>query len=275
MIHTPVVSIIIPVYNTEDYLRQCIDSVLAQTYVDYELILVDDGSTDGSGAICDEYDGNYSGISVVHQQNAGLPAARKVGIAHAHGDYILFVDADDWVDANHVESLVTVAEREQAEVVVCGFVHEYPQKQVVFTNRPVSSNGKGVILESLNNTLHAGVVFKLIRRTLFTDYDIKYPKYNFFEDMYLSTEILLHARKIVSTGLTTYHYRFHQSSETYGGNMTFRIRKYREFRQNMQELFDERALWDDKQMSKALKRRINKERLELLKFPLRRLWRSI
>lgn len=269
------VSVIIPVYNTEDYLRPCVDSVLAQTYTDYELILVDDGSTDGSGGICDEYVKHHSGISVVHQQNAGLPAARKVGIAHAHGDYILFVDADDWVDANHLESLVTVAERGQADVVVCGFVHEYPQKQVIFPNKPVSKDGKGVIIESLNNTLHAGVVFKLIRRNLFTDYDIKYPKYNFFEDMYLSTEILLNARKIVSTGLTTYHYRYQNASETYNGNMAFRFRKYREFRLNMQELFDDKALWDDEQMSKALKRRINKERLELLKFPLRRLWRSI
>lgn len=263
----PIVSVIITVYNVQDYLCQCVDSILAQTFDDYELILVDDGSTDQSGTICDEYDKNHSCVRVVHQRNAGLPAARKVGVEQANGNYVLFIDADDWVDPEHLQSLVTVAERENADVTICGFVFEYPRKQVKCTNKPVSSDGRGIILECLNNTHHAGVVFKLIRRSLFVDSDIKFPKYNFFEDMYLSTEILLLTNHICSTGLTTYHYRYNYSSETHSKSTEFRVNKFNEFILNMKELFDNNSLWDDKEMRSALLRRINKEKLELLILP--------
>lgn len=263
----PVVSIIIPVYNAQDYLRQCIDSILAQTFGDYELILVDDGSTDRSGAICDEYVERDCRIKVVHQQNLGLPSARKVGIDHAKGNYVLFVDADDWVDPNHLESYVIMAERERADVVLGGFVSEYPRKRVKCANIPVSLTAKEIILECLNNTLHAGVVFKLLRKELFENHKINFPKYNYFEDMYFTIEILLLANKIVSTGLTTYHYRFNHSSETHGKNAVFRIKKYNEFILNMQELFDNCMLWDDEDMRTALLCRINKEKLELLELP--------
>ena len=261
------VSVIIPVYNCQVYLCQCIDSILDQTFDEYELILIDDGSEDESGIICDEYGKNHSEIRVIHQKNGGLPAARKVGIDYAHGDYILFVDADDWVDSNHIQSLVTMAERAKADVVLCGFIIEYPQKKVKYINVPSSTMGKGIVLESLNNSLHAGVVFKLIRRAIFLEYDIKFPKYNYFEDMYLSTQILLHSNKIVSTGLTTYHYRYNQSSMTHCRNTDFRITKFKEFILNMQELFDILSLWNDEQTSNALYRRINREKLELLVLP--------
>ena len=264
---TPMVSIIVPVYNAQDYLQQCIDSILAQTIGDYELILVDDGSTDRSGAICDEYDGRDSRIRVVHQQNLGLPSARKVGIENAKGNYVLFVDADDWVDPDHLESFVTLAEREKADVVLGGIVYEYPRKQVKYANIPASLTAKEIILECLDNTLHAGVVFKLLKKELFDNHLISFPKYNFFEDMYLTTEILLLANRIVSTGLTTYHYRYNHSSETHGENTAFRIKKFNEFILNMQEVFDICMLWDDEDMRTALFRRINKEKLELLELP--------
>ena len=92
------VSIIVPVYQVESYLRKCLDSILAQTFTDFELILVDDGSTDRSGQICDEYAEMDERVKVIHQQNRGVAAARNNGIACANGDYLCFVDADDWIE---------------------------------------------------------------------------------------------------------------------------------------------------------------------------------
>lgn len=261
------VSVIIPAYNVECFIEQCVDSILAQSFGDFELILVDDGSMDRTGVICDEYTNKDVRVKVVHQHNAGLPAARKVGVNNAQGDYVLFVDADDWVDPQHIESLVKKAEQEKADVVLCGFIYDYPRKQVRIANNPHSTLGKDIVIECLNNCLHAGIVFKLVRRVLFVDYQIRFPKYNYFEDMYLSTQILLYAIKVSSTGETTYHYRYNHSSETHAKTTAFRIQKFNEFHLNMHELFDICSLWSDKDMRTALYRRINKEKLELLMLP--------
>ena len=99
------VSVIIPVYNVEKYLRLCVDSVLAQTYENLDIILVDDGSKDGSGEICDGFAQRDSRIRVIHQKNAGAGAARNAGIAQAKGDYVVYVDADDTIERNYLELL--------------------------------------------------------------------------------------------------------------------------------------------------------------------------
>ena len=93
----PLVSIIVPVYNVEKYLKRCVDSILAQTFIDYELILVDDGSSDSSDIICDEYAAKFDKIYVIHQKNGGLSAARNAGMSIARGEYFLFCDSDDYV----------------------------------------------------------------------------------------------------------------------------------------------------------------------------------
>ena len=98
MSSTPFLSIIVPIYNAEQYLEECLDSILCQELTDYELILVDDGSTDSSPAICDHYASSHSQVQVLHQQNQGLPGARQAGFAMATGEYIAFVDSDDRVD---------------------------------------------------------------------------------------------------------------------------------------------------------------------------------
>ena len=111
------VSVIIPVYNVETYIRECVDSVLSQTYTDLEIILVDDGSTDSSGLICDEYSKLDSRIVVIHKENGGLSDARNAGLDAVHGDYILFVDSDDWIQPETVSHLVKHMNEEQAEIV--------------------------------------------------------------------------------------------------------------------------------------------------------------
>lgn len=111
------ISIVIPVYNVEKYLAECVDSVLNQTYTDYEIILVDDGATDNSGRMCDDYAGRDSRIRVIHQKNGGLSAARNTGMAAAKGEYIYFLDSDDFLEPSALEHLLATAQREAADVV--------------------------------------------------------------------------------------------------------------------------------------------------------------
>ena len=115
----PKLSVIVPVYNTEKYLRECVDSILAQTFTDFELILVDDGSTDSSGAICDEYAGKDPRIQVIHQKNGGITVARKSGVRAACGEYVTFVDSDDWIDKNMYHTMLT---QEPADIVICNII---------------------------------------------------------------------------------------------------------------------------------------------------------
>jgi len=112
------VSIIVPVYNVEPYLHQCVDSVINQTYQNLEIILVNDGSTDSSGKICDEYAASDKRVSVVHKTNEGLPAARNTGLNHSTGKYIYFLDSDDWIREDAINLLVSLAERTSSDVIL-------------------------------------------------------------------------------------------------------------------------------------------------------------
>lgn len=113
------VSIIIPIYNVSEYLSRCLDSVLSQTLDSIEVLLIDDGSTDGSGKICDEYGEKDERVKVFHLQNGGVSRARNFGISNARGEYIGFVDADDWIENNMYEQMYSSAQQNDAEVVIC------------------------------------------------------------------------------------------------------------------------------------------------------------
>lgn len=118
----PKLSVVIPVYNAEEYLNQCIDSVLGQTFDDFELILVDDGSKDGSGGICDAYAKEDPRVCVVHTKNRGVVAARKTGVDLARGEYIACVDSDDWIDLDFYRSVFEISKGTNADILICSFV---------------------------------------------------------------------------------------------------------------------------------------------------------
>ena len=115
------ISVIVPVYNVEKYLSRCIDSILNQTYKDYEIILIDDGSKDSSGKICDEYAKNHNNISVIHTKNRGLSAARNTGTENSHGEYITFVDSDDLISNSFLSDLYTLIVNNNADISLCNF----------------------------------------------------------------------------------------------------------------------------------------------------------
>lgn len=124
MSYSPVISIIIPVYKVEMYLRRCLDSIIAQSYSEWECILVDDGSPDNCGKICDEYAGKDKRFNVIHQENKGVSAARNAGLDVAKGKWIGFVDSDDWIESNMYEYLYNSAIATKADCVICGIVDQ-------------------------------------------------------------------------------------------------------------------------------------------------------
>lgn len=130
----PKLSVIVPVYNTEKYLRECVDSILAQIFTDFELILVDDGSTDGSGAICDEYAKQDERVQVIHQENSGVTHARKTGAVLSKGDYLTYVDSDDWIDPDGYRNMMSQIEKHHADIAVFAMTVEKKQP-VVISNR--------------------------------------------------------------------------------------------------------------------------------------------
>ena len=126
----PLFSIIVPVYNVEKYINKCIDSVLAQTFTDFELILVDDGSPDGCSAVCDDYAEKDSRIKVIHKQNEGLINARKSGLAIADGKYIGFVDGDDWIESDTYENFAEMIKKYEPDIVLSDFYYDYGNKLI-------------------------------------------------------------------------------------------------------------------------------------------------
>lgn len=124
------ISIIVPVYNVEAYLKQCLDSIRAQTYENFEVILVDDGSTDLCGKICDDYSKQDGRFKVVHKKNGGLMDAWKNGLEYANSDLIMFVDSDDWVEKNILEILYNEYLQTMADIVCCSFVHSFKDKEI-------------------------------------------------------------------------------------------------------------------------------------------------
>ena len=125
----PKISIIVPVYNVEKYLEKCVRSILAQTFTDFELILVDDGSPDSSGAMCDQFAEQDQRVKVIHKENGGLSDARNAGIEIATGEYLGFVDSDDYIADDMYELLYTNIVKEDADLSICGIYDVYEGKE--------------------------------------------------------------------------------------------------------------------------------------------------
>ena len=138
-------SVVVPIYNAEKYIRRCIESIIHQTYENWELILVDDGSTDGSGAICKEYADKDSRIVLLQQENLGQVVARKNGLAKASGEFTALVDADDWVDEDYIERLVEIQSNADVDYISSDLIYEYED----YCMRPDGLMVEGVYKEAV------------------------------------------------------------------------------------------------------------------------------
>lgn len=197
------ISVIVPVYNVEPYLRQCIDSILAQTYRDFELILVDDGSPDNCGAICDEYARRDSRIRVIHQENGGLSAARNAGIDIATGEYISFVDSDDWVHPEYLAYLYRAVQERGVLLSACSFARtrtKIDEMSIPFACTVCDG------LSWFKENHMAGVVAwgKLCHRSLFES--IQYPVGKIHEDEFITYKLLHLAGNIGVVDAKLYYY---------------------------------------------------------------------
>jgi len=155
-----VISVIIPVYNVEQYLHRCLDSLIAQTYGNIELIIINDGSTDGSGRICDEYAVKDSRIRVIHQSNNGLSAALNTGLKKATGNYIGFVDSDDWIESDMYEVLYTAITSKSVPISIAGFYITSDTESVPMINAKTIPGGvistKDILLYPLKRDDYRG-----------------------------------------------------------------------------------------------------------------------
>lgn len=203
----PLVSVVVPVYNVELYLRRCLDSLIAQDYPHVELIVVNDGSPDNSGEIIAEYAERHDHIVVITQENQGLGAARNAGIARATGEFVGFVDSDDCVAPHFISRMVRLAERRRADVVMCSFYLEFPKGQrltfpLMTVHRKMSGDKAGrKMLDLLQIPTFAWN--KLYRRHLFAD--VGFPSI-YYEDVATVARVLQRAERVAITHRPLYHY---------------------------------------------------------------------
>lgn len=201
------ISIICPVYKAEKYLHKCIESIIAQTLTDWELILVDDGSPDSSGELCDKYAIQDSRIRIIHKQNEGVSVARQTGLDAAHGEYVIHVDSDDWVEPNMLEELYKKAKQDDADIVICDYFNNIGTKQTICRQRPSSLEPQQVLIE-LFQQLHGSCWNKLARRVCYKQYGIEFPRgINYCEDLFTWVQFLSHKEvKVAYLNQAFYHY---------------------------------------------------------------------
>ena len=210
------VSLIITVFNVESYLPQCLDSVLAQTHDDIEVILIDDGSTDSSGDICTRYKDSDERIRVLRQENRGIADTRNAGIEASTGDYIVFVDADDRIAEDHVEYLLKLCTDNDADMACCAWTlddHGRMSKCSYRKNEPGLYKGDHEAMRALLTTrlLSSSVWGKIYKRVLFDE--VRFPEgTNYYEDDATMYRLVSHASSVAIGDRSTYYYRLRDDS---------------------------------------------------------------
>lgn len=212
------VSIIVPVYNTQDYLKRCVDSLQKQTYPNLEIILIDDGSTDNSLDICRKFAETDARIKVISHPNRGIGTVRNEGLACVQGEYVAFVDSDDWVEPDMYESLLGVMMSERADMVCCSHFREMENKSELSN---VIGNSKVILTrEEAFEALRVGKFVlnflwdKLFRREVLAN--VVFPEKRQFEDLIVSGQWLYNVSKVVYLPLPKYHYAIRSNSLTNG-----------------------------------------------------------
>lgn len=206
------VSIVVPIYKVEEYLEECVDSILNQSYKEFEVILVDDGSPDRCGEICDRYAECDSRIRVIHKKNGGLSDARNAGIEIARGEYIAFIDSDDYVTPNYLEMMVSTAEIHNADIVQCQNTLQTDNLGTLKYKKPIIYSASNTIFKEylLFNNIIVCAQQKLYRTSLFRE--IRFPVGRINEDTCTTYKLLLHAERYVCIGNILYFYRIREGS---------------------------------------------------------------
>ena len=208
----PVISVIVPVYKVEPYLRKCLDSIAGQTYQNLEIILVNDGSPDNCGAICDEFAAQDKRVRVIHKENGGVSSARNAGLAVAMGDWIGWVDSDDWIESDMYSYMLKKAVEYGADIVACGRSEHCQGRDVVrgWGKEQVLDTQAALELLLKNDIMQSYLWDKLWRRELF-DGQI-FPTGRTFEDIAVMHRLFMRAQRVVCLPEIKYHYLHHKGS---------------------------------------------------------------
>lgn len=215
------ISVIVPIYNVEKYLKRCVDSILNQTYKNVEIILIDDGSTDNSGKICDEYALKDTRIKVIHKENGGLSDARNAGLNIMTGKYVTFVDSDDYIDFKFIQTLFTNLKKCNADISCCNMQRFKTNKELRKYKK--TRNGIEIFdsIEALNyifyqKKIDSSVCNKLFKENLFRK--IFFPNNRYFEDLAIIYKVILKAKKIVYDNSNLYYYYQRKNSILHEAN---------------------------------------------------------
>ena len=205
----PLLTVVIPVYNVEKYLKRCVESVIAQDWKKYEILLVDDGSTDHSPQICDNYVKTYDFISVIHKENGGLSEARNTGLSQAKGEYVYFPDSDDWIEPDTFIALSEALESQKFDIISFNREFVKSEEDAIISDSVVTIvfEGKDAFVEMLKHSYITGFANdKIYRKSLFMDHDILFPKGKYYEDLGTNYKLFLSAKKVYATNQKYYHY---------------------------------------------------------------------
>lgn len=205
----PKISVIIPVYNVEDYLPKCLESVIKQTYTNLEILLINDGSTDCSAEICEHYAASDPRIKIIHKENGGLSDARNVGIEAANGEFLGFVDSDDWIDVDMYEILFQLISTYEADIAICR-IREILNDEIIdeSTGALVTCSGADALIFMVTKNNHYkfdhGITNKLIRKELIRNF--RFPVGKLVEDLYFTPSLVLASKKCVYKDVSKYNY---------------------------------------------------------------------
>lgn len=233
---SPKISVIVPVYNVEEYLRKCVQSIIDQTYSNIEIILVDDGSKDGSGYICDEFAKQDRRVKVIHKPNGGVSSARNTGLAVAAGDWIGWVDSDDWIEPSMFATLLERATACDADIAVCSRYECYKDKCVCrgWSQEEIFNTEQALLHLLQNDAMQNFLWDKLWKRSLF--HGIVFPEGKTYEDIAMMHRLFEKAKKIVCLPNATYHYRQRAGSIVSDTSLGNRINHYVAAKQRYEEM---------------------------------------
>ena len=247
-------TVVIPVYNVEKYLKRCIESILIQEWKNYDILLVDDGSIDNSPQICDDYAKAYDFISVIHKKNGGLSAARNTGISHAEGEYVYFPDSDDWIEPDTFIALAEVVESQKFDIISFNREFVKGEEDAIVSDSLVTQvfEGKDAFVQMLKHSYITGFANdKIYRKSLFIDNKIMFPSGKYYEDLGTNYKLFLLSEKVYATNQKYYHYLIDNPDSI---TESWNEKKFRDMFEFYKEVF----------YSDFVRSQLNEEELQLL-----------
>lgn len=207
MLESPVISVIVAVYQSEKYMRRCLDSIRGQSFSDFEVIMVDDGSRDKSGVICDEYAKLDSRFRAIHKKHEGVSSARQTGLDAANGEYIIHADPDDWVEPTWLQNLFHKIMDENADIVICDYERVYSNQTSYCCQKPRTLNSNDILADLLEGGIWGCCWNKMVKKSCFDQYKVSFnTDMSFWEDLHVTCLLIIRGAKVTYLPEVLYHY---------------------------------------------------------------------